>query len=356
MPRAFCPECGSEVPVDPDGVCHVGHVVGVTAASVGPADELEVEFADASDPDDEPEPWVANVDHTQLGGYTPPPDATAAAPTPPPPMPAPAPEAPADAVTPPPPSAPASPPPAASVPPDEPAWTPSSAGHGADEDEPEPGIFDLGGGGPDDLAAAAAAAAEEASRGPAEPESSLWGAEDAAPGATSDAPGWTPPTADAVAPPPQPPPAPVEPPAAAAETAGHDEMADFDLADLEAAVVEMETEPERPATASDAGSGFDDLDALMRDDDAAEAETVTAEIDLPPPSTPPPPARDDEELAAPPEEPGVVGSFPRPSDAPDASRPAEPVDLSNFTAKGDKVKGGGTDEPSGKKSFFRLRR
>ncbi len=333
MPRAFCPECGSEVPIDADGTCHVGHTVDLAAASLGPAGELEVDVPGPADlPDDEPEPWVANVDSTQLGGYTPPPDAAAAAPSPPPPAPAePQP------IEPPPPSAPASPPPAATATPDEPAWEPveetgpaepawspaastssperswSTAAGPADHADDEPDIFDLDLGSDDDLAVAAAAAAQAA-----------------------EAPEDTP----------TPPPG--------GDTAGY---ADFDLDDLEAAVVDMGRDDPAPPPAEPAPAATgpaDELDALFGTPPAARADEPTHAPE--PPAAPTAPAG----ATAPPEpEPShrdVVGSYPSPGGAPAAG---EPVDLSNFTAKGRTVKGGaesGSEDRGGKKGFFGLRR
>lgn len=139
MPRAYCHECGSEVPVDPDGVCHVGHVVDLSDAASQPTAELEVDLDRLGDDPDEPLPWVADVAADD--------------------------DAPA-----PPPSAPMTAPPAASAAPVEPAWSPADeagtwpsptehrAGDHEDPDGPEPGVFDVAST-TDDLAAAAAAAA-----------------------------------------------------------------------------------------------------------------------------------------------------------------------------------------------------
>lgn len=73
MPRAFCPECGAEVPVDEHGTCHVGHTVDLAAATVddGAVDlaadataEQPVDAADAEghEAEDEPQPWIQGVD------------------------------------------------------------------------------------------------------------------------------------------------------------------------------------------------------------------------------------------------------------------------------------------------------
>lgn len=57
MPRAFCPECAAEVPVDEEGRCFLGHQVPEAAAS-GATPSSRPDVRDAVD---EPEPWVANV-------------------------------------------------------------------------------------------------------------------------------------------------------------------------------------------------------------------------------------------------------------------------------------------------------
>lgn len=54
MPRAFCPECAAEVPVDDEGRCFLGHEVPGAPASGSPR-------GDVPDAVDEPEPWVASV-------------------------------------------------------------------------------------------------------------------------------------------------------------------------------------------------------------------------------------------------------------------------------------------------------
>ncbi len=375
MPRAFCPECGTEVPVDPDGVCHVGHVIDLDTANVRD-DEIAAPLSGTPSQDtDEPEPWVASVDTTTLGGYTPPPDAQHAAPQPPPPAPADRVDDQAQDLTglsgaadlPLPPSSPASPPPAASAAPEPPAYEPQDDGL-----DVTPGIFDIGGGddayelggsddaydlgdgdevhdlgGGDDLAAAANAAA-------------------ASLGASSDQDevlGWEPPTTSPIGGPPVPPPAPVDRPDA--PVGGETLTGDFDLDDLEAAVSELSSDAPAaggdtppPPTAAPAPAPADDdedldlLSAFGDDEDDATPPPPTsppappsgAPADLPPPSAapvpadetpaPPPPPSSDDEVRAP------EHRFPRPAsaDAPasngDAASEPEEVDLSNFTAKG----------------------
>lgn len=80
MPRAYCPECAAEVPVDHDGRCHVGHSVG--AANAAPGIE-------------EPEPWVASIDDLDDLGAAATPAPAMAAPVESPPVAAPAPAPPA---------------------------------------------------------------------------------------------------------------------------------------------------------------------------------------------------------------------------------------------------------------------
>lgn len=53
MPRAFCPECAAEVPIDEEGRCFLGHQVPAAASSSS--------RPDIQDAVEEPEPWVANV-------------------------------------------------------------------------------------------------------------------------------------------------------------------------------------------------------------------------------------------------------------------------------------------------------
>lgn len=57
MPRAFCPECAAEVPVDEEGRCFLGHQVPTASAS-GSTSSSRPEVQDAVE---EPEPWIADV-------------------------------------------------------------------------------------------------------------------------------------------------------------------------------------------------------------------------------------------------------------------------------------------------------
>lgn len=275
MPRAYCPECASEVPVDADGMCHVGHLVDLGGPSSGGAGDVP---GGAEDPD-EPQPWVASVDPTTSGGFTPPPSDTPTAT------------------------------------PDDGAWAP--------EDGPD---VTTGAGSPgtpgDDLAAAAAAAVESVETddapqaGPDPVEATGDQVEAGWPQtlpSEGDAPGWTPPTNDPVAPPPVPAPAPADPPAPApADDADDDDLSgsDFDIDDLAAAVSDLnmdedaEAPPPPPADTGDAPGG-----------DADEAW--------------------EDELG----EPATGGT-------PDAPGGGDEVDLSNFTAKSGKVR---TDGGKGKK-------
>lgn len=68
MPRAFCSQCGAEVPVDPEGRCHLGHEVDL--GSAGSTLEVELDTGEAVE-GDEPEPWVASVDEPTGGDPTP---------------------------------------------------------------------------------------------------------------------------------------------------------------------------------------------------------------------------------------------------------------------------------------------
>lgn len=267
MPRAFCPECGSEVPVDADGVCHVGHHVDLDAATPGGP-------SPASDDPDEPQPWVASVDSTTLGGFTPPPGDAAAG-----------------------------------------AGQPADADAGGDRDA-----------GGDDLAAAAAAAAasvQPEAPGPDPVEGSGEQVEAGWPGtlpSEGEAPGWTPPTNDPVAPPPVPSPAPADPPAPASAADDDDLSAgDFDLDDLAAAVSDLDMDdaappasPERPAPAPTAPVPAPTADA-------PDAEDAPAHEGW------------EDDLGEPGEHAGATTG---------AGGDAEPVDLANFTAKSGKVKTG----------------
>lgn len=315
MPRAFCPECGSEVPVDADGVCHVGHLVELAGASAGPGGDLDAVAPPTPEEPDEPQPWVANVDETTLGGSTPPPGGAEV----------------------PPPDSPMTAEPAERAAPDGAAWTPGDAAPGSEPDEA------TGDRGVDDLAAAAAAAVE--SLGSDADDDAPWTAQvpAAEPGpdpvegqgqqveaawpqtlpSEGDAPGWTPPTNDPVAPPPVPAPAPAEPPAPGASTgtdgmgAGSDlDAGDFDLDDLAAAVSELGLD--EPTPAPTAG--------------ATPAPT-------PPAGTEPDPEDDGDGSG------GHADGAGDPADTGDAEADApadgDAVDLSNFTAKGGKVRDGG---------------
>lgn len=334
MPRAFCPECGSEVPVDPDGICHVGHVIDLESANVR-GDDLD--GVDPGPESDEPRPWVSSVDRTTLGGYTPPPGAEGAAPTP-----APAPPQPSEepALEPPPPSSPASTPPVASVAPDGPAYSPTDDGLDA-----TPDAFDIGGA--DDLAAAAAAAASAiADEASSDDDPGPWVQPVDDDGSDGVAPGWTAPSTSPVAGAPIPPPAPVDPPAPVGETLS----GEFDLQDLEAAVTEPSTEDEPvlppppaspPATAASAPppsdddldvlSAFDELDADEPAPAAAPAPPTATPTDLPPPAAPTAPAASEDATT---------------SATPEVSEPDD-IDLSNFTAKG--------ASGSGRRGLFRKR-
>lgn len=297
MPRAFCPECGSEVPVDADGVCHVGHIVDVddpaTRPTGGPAAPTE------SDPD-EPQPWVASVDSTTLGGFTPPPAGDPDA-----------------------------------VPDDEP-WTPEDATGdaavaGDEGDEGDEGDVRAD----DDLAAAAAAAVEslQAESGPDPVEATGEQVESGWPQtqpAEGDVPGWTPPTNDPVAPPPVPAPAPAEPPAPAPAASTEDEddvdAGDFDIDELAAAVSDLGVADESPAPTPGAAPTTAQPDAAAEDERGR-----TEEPDW------------EDELGEPGGPTGTTGSRP-------SAGEGESVDLSNFTAKSGKVD---TERSGGKGGLFR---
>lgn len=297
MPRAFCPECGSEVPVDADGVCHVGHIVDVDDPATRPTGGSTP--AAESDPD-EPQPWVASVDSTTLGGFTPPPSADPAA-----------------------------------VPDDAP-WTPAEgAGDAA-------AAGDAGDGDGDDLAAAAAAAVESlrAEAGPDPVEASGGQVEAGWPQtqpAEGDVPGWTPPTNDPVTPPPVPAPAPADPPAPAPPATDEDEDddlygGDFDIDELAAAVSDFDVGDESPAPTRGAAPAPAQPDA-PRDATDAEDHEHAEEPDW------------EDELG----DPG--GSAGPPSPQAPAGEGAS-VDLSNFTAKSGKVD---TERSGGKGGLFRRR-
>ncbi|MBW3619408.1 MAG: hypothetical protein KY461_04135 [Actinobacteria bacterium] len=267
MPRAFCPECGSEVPVDDDGVCHVGHRVDTVATGSGPA-------ADAEE-SDEPQPWVASVDSTTLGGFTPPPGDEPVA-----------------------------------EPEGEP-WIPP-----ADPADAAPGG--------DDLAAAAAAAVDSVETTPdggtAVPgPDPVEGQDDQVEAgwprtlpSEGEVPGWTPPTNDPAAPAPVPPPAPAEPPAPAAD----DDADDFDLDDLAAAVSELGMDDAAPSPTSPAAAAPTEPVAPV--DGAAPSDDHAAwEDDL--------------------GDPAAEGTADDAATSTGPATDAAPVDLSNFTAKGGKV-------------------
>lgn len=225
MPRAYCPECASEVPVDADGLCHVGHSVDLAGAPLG-----DTAAAAGGDDADEPQPWVASVDPTTSGGHTPPPG---------------------DAPT---------------ATPDEGPWTPDDG----------PSVQDDAG---DDLAAAAAAAVEslQAEDGDAVGPDPVEGAGQQVEAgwpetlpAEGETPGWTPPTNDPVAPPPVPAPAPADPPAPAAAEDDDLSGSDFDIDDLAAAVGDLDmdddTPPAAPAAPAPATAGTTDADDSWEDD------------------------------------------------------------------------------------------
>lgn len=323
MPRAFCPECGSEVPVDAEGVCHVGHLVDVGGASVAPSGDVEVQFreppAPASDPD-EPEPWVASLDDLS-----------------------PEPEAPT-----PPPSSPSSAPPAASAPPDEPAWSPDEPAGAPDEiAEPAPHdaeVYDVPSAGDDDLAAAAAAAAAALSEPGAAPDDEddfeTWHG-DIESGIA--APGWSPP-GDPIAPPPQPPPAPLDAPqpsGPAPQPPAEDLDGDFDFDELEAAVGGLPDDTGRgrdyPADDVSPAATFQELAG-----DRSESPPSPADVE---PASPPPAPPADEPAESPPPPRSAPPSTP-------AEAEAEDVDLSNFTARGGK-RGGGAKGGGEKRGRFR---
>ncbi|MDX1619495.1 MAG: hypothetical protein R3320_00790 [Nitriliruptorales bacterium] len=276
MPRAYCPECGAEVPVDEDGRCHVGHQVDLAAATgnqdlAEAARGLEAEFEEQHP--DEPEPWVAEVEETAAGGSTPPPVGDEG---------------------------------------------PGAVGRDAD-DELEP-------------------AERPAATSPGESE------------------GWAPPTADPVGPGPQPPPEPAAPP---------DVDDDFDLDDLEAAVAELEVQergdargPEGAVTQPPPPVG--DTTAAAPEEDRERQATVEEEPGPPPPSADAPReasgAEPDvsEHPSAEPEvnrEEDSAAPSPPVDDADEGDEPQEPenseqhespaeVDLSNFTASGERVGNG----------------
>ena len=287
MPRAYCPKCGAEVPVDEQGQCHVGHQVDL-AASAGDEDlaeaarGLEAEFEEQHP--DEPEPWVADVDDTASGAYTPPPTGDDG---------------------------------------------PEAVSRNADED------LD-----PDERPAATT---------------------------PDEAPGWEPPSTSPVGTGPQPPPEPAakpDEPVTQSDTTDTEIGAvddDFDLDDLEAAVAELEVEdrssaepPQDAVTEPPPPMGDVEASADTEPDGPgpmpAATDTEPAEDEGPSEQPPAPaaeaePATDDEAAEEQPEAPeeysGPADEEPEPSDEEPEEEPSREVDLSNFTASGDKVGEGG---------------